>query len=125
VITFSLLLRLPALRSANLTGGRPMLLIFAAGYVVKFGLSWVSGSLWPGFRVGDLFGFGYLLPSIMALRVVKHGEPFKSVVPALVTLRRLPRLGRRVRPRALPTKTEEPAPHRRVAQPSLAFSGGR
>jgi hypothetical protein len=112
-ITFSLLLRLPALRSANLTGGRPMVLIFAAGYLVKFGLSWVSGSLWPGFRVGDLFGFGYLLPSIMALKVVKHGEPFQSIVPALVTslfgflLSSVAGYALHV---ALPTTTEEPAP---------------
>jgi hypothetical protein len=112
-IVFSLLLRLPALRSANLTGGRPMVLIFAAGYLVKFALSWVSGSLWPGFRVGDLFGFGYLLPAIMALRVVKHGEPFQSIVPALVTslfgftTSSVAGYALHV---ALPEATEEPAP---------------
>src|SRR6185436_2854315 len=112
-IVFSLLLRLPALRSANLTGGRPMVLIFAAGYLVKFALSWVSGSLWPGFRVGDLFGFGYLLPAIMALKVVKHGEPFQSIVPALVTslfgflTSSVAGYALHV---ALPEATEEPAP---------------
>lgn len=80
-----LLLRLPALRGANLTGGRPLVLAFITGYVVKFTIGWLVGGLWPGFAIRDLFGFGYLLSSIVALRMVKHGEVLRALVPALVT----------------------------------------
>lgn len=80
-----LLLRLPALRGANLTGGRPLVLAFFTGYVVKFVIGWLVGELWPGFAIRDLFGFGYLLSSIIALRMVKHGEVLRALVPALVT----------------------------------------
>ncbi|MFN7147393.1 MAG: poly-gamma-glutamate biosynthesis protein PgsC/CapC, partial [Myxococcota bacterium] len=77
--------RLPVLRTANLTGGRPLVLAFTLGYLTKFAMGWAFGGAWPGFAVRDLYGFGYLLSSIVALRIVKHGEPFRSVVPALVT----------------------------------------
>lgn len=82
---FGAVLRLPALRTANLTGGRPIVLVFVLGYILKFALAWGVGEAYPGFRVGELFGFGYLLPSIMALRIVRHGEPLQSMIPAVLT----------------------------------------
>ena len=78
-------LRLPALRGANLTGGRPLVLGFTLAWLVKFGLGWAVGSGWPGLRTHELFGFGYLLPTLMALRIVKFGDPFRSIGPTLVT----------------------------------------
>jgi hypothetical protein len=78
-------LRTPLLRTANLTGGRPMVLAFTLAYAVRYVLGWWLGDGAAGIAVRDLFGFGYLLSSILALRILKHGEIFRSVVPLVVT----------------------------------------
>jgi hypothetical protein len=65
------LLNLPMLRTANLTGGRPLILAFLVGYTLKFALGWTFAGLWPGLHVRALFGFGYLLPTMIALRVLR------------------------------------------------------
>ncbi len=75
--------RLPGFRTANLTGGRPLVLAFCLGYAARFALAWGLGGRWPGFAVRDLFGFGFLLSTIVALRIVKHKDVFRSVIPAL------------------------------------------
>lgn len=80
----AVLVRLPVVRNANLAGGRLMVLAFVSIYVVKFGLGWLVGLAWPGARIHDLFGFGYLLPTLMGLRMHKHGEPFRFVVPTFL-----------------------------------------
>lgn len=80
------LLRLPVLKTANLTGGRPLVLAFLVGYATKFLLGWTFAGLWPGLEVRSLFGFGYLLPTMIALRVLRAGDdPFRPIVPAVVT----------------------------------------
>ena len=80
------LLHVPVLRSANLTGGRPLVLAFLVGYATKFLLGWSFAEMWPGLEVRALFGFGYLLPTMIALRVLRAGnDPFRPIVPAVVT----------------------------------------
>ncbi len=81
-----LAVKLPGLRGANLTGGRPLVLAFCLGYALKFALGFVLGSLWPGLEVRELLGFGYLLPTMIALRVIRAGDDvFRPIVPAVVT----------------------------------------
>ncbi|MCB9777188.1 MAG: poly-gamma-glutamate biosynthesis protein PgsC/CapC [Alphaproteobacteria bacterium] len=84
-IALQLLLRLPWLRETNLAGGRMLVLAMLVGYTLKFGLGQILGAGWPGLRLRQLFGFGYLLPSIMALRIVRSGDPFRTLVPSLFT----------------------------------------
>lgn len=79
------LLKLPGLRGANFTGGRPLVTAFALGYLVKFVLGWTLGARWPGFEIRELFGFGYLLSSIVALRALRYGDILRGVVPAVLT----------------------------------------
>ena len=71
------------LRTANLSGLRPIVLAFAVSWVMKYALAWVSQGLWPGFRIGELFGFGYLLPAIMATRCWRHASLSRVLMPAL------------------------------------------
>jgi hypothetical protein len=80
----AVLVRLPVVRRANLAGGRLMVLAFVAIYLVKYGIGWIVGFAWPGARIHELFGFGYLLPTLMGLRMHKHGEPFRFLVPTFV-----------------------------------------
>lgn len=84
-VALQLVLRLPALREMNLAGGRTLILAMLLGYALKFGLGHLLGAGWPGLRLRQLFGFGYLLPALMALRIVRSGDPFRTIVPALAT----------------------------------------
>lgn len=81
----SVALRLPGLRGANLTGGRPLVLGFALAWLAKFALGWALMGGIGGLRTHELFGFGYLLPTLMALRIAKFGDPFRSLLPTLLT----------------------------------------
>lgn len=80
-----LVLRMPALREVNLAGGRTLVLAMLIAYSLKFLLGHLLGAGWPGLRLRQLFGFGYLLPALMALRMVRSGDPFRTIVPSLAT----------------------------------------
>ncbi|MCP4806808.1 MAG: hypothetical protein GY913_06905 [Proteobacteria bacterium] len=71
------------LRTANLSGLRPIVLAFAVSWVLKYVLAWAGQGLWPGFRIGELFGFGYLLPAIVGVRCYRHGYVARVLLPAL------------------------------------------
>ncbi|MFT4622134.1 MAG: hypothetical protein ACI8PZ_000790 [Myxococcota bacterium] len=77
--------RLPFLRTANLGGGRLLVLGFVLAYLLRFSVAWLVPALVPGWQVHDLFGFGYLLSTLIALRIHLHGDLFQSTVPAVVT----------------------------------------
>jgi hypothetical protein len=77
-----LLTRWP-LRTANVSGLRPIVLAFTLSWTLKFLLSWVFQEAWPGFRVGELFGFGYLLPAIVGVRCYRLGSVSRVLLPAL------------------------------------------
>lgn len=79
------LTRLPPLNTANLTGMRPLVLTFGVGYVVKLGFSWIASEHYPGLRVTDLFGFGYLLPSLIAVRCLRYRSFPRVLIPSLAT----------------------------------------
>lgn len=77
--------RLPGLRSANLTGGRPLVLAFVIAYVVRMfvarplnaNVSWLADV--------PLHGFGYLVPAMMALRIARSQDPMRVFGPLLAT----------------------------------------
>ncbi|MED5370704.1 MAG: poly-gamma-glutamate biosynthesis protein PgsC/CapC [Myxococcota bacterium] len=77
------LTRFSPLRSANLTGLRPIVLAFALSYLVKLVVAWIFQGTWPGFRIGEVFGFGYLLPAIISVRVYRYKGFARVLVPAL------------------------------------------
>ena len=74
-------LSIPWLRNSDMSGSRPLVLAFVLGFAAKFTLAIVAEGVWPGLSVRSLFGFGYLLPSIIAIRIVKHRDPFRVAVP--------------------------------------------
>lgn len=78
-------LRLPVLRGVNLTGGRPLVLAFSLAYGVKFLLGWLFAAGWVGVSGRDVFGYGYLLTSLLAARAVRYGDLFRVLVPAVTT----------------------------------------
>ncbi len=75
--------RLPWLRTANLTGMRPLMLAFVASYLVKLILSFGLADRYPGLRITDLFGFGYLLPALISVRCWRYGSLPRVIFPAV------------------------------------------
>jgi hypothetical protein len=81
----SAVLRLPWLRDREVEGPRAVVLCFAVGFAVKMVLAAAMSSRWPGYRPTDFFGFGYLLPSLLAERLLVRGRPVLALLPAAQT----------------------------------------
>ena len=74
-----LVLRLPWLRSANIEGGRKLLLFFNLSFAWKLVLGYALVVLAPEVKVTDLYGFGYLLPTLLAIRMHDAGAYVRIV----------------------------------------------
>jgi gamma-polyglutamate biosynthesis protein CapC len=95
-----LLLRLPGLRTMNLEGPRKIVLVFTASFALKYVLGWalaprlpwgpVLQDLLPAASVTDLYGFGYLVPSLLAAKMLQQEQLGRVLYPtyqaALVAL---------------------------------------
>ncbi|MBF5040769.1 hypothetical protein FGE12_00055 [Aggregicoccus sp. 17bor-14] len=78
-------LTLPGLRTANLEGPRKTVLVFTLGFVLKFCIGWALGGRVPGLKVTDLFGFGYLVPTLLAVKILQKQVVARIVLPSLHT----------------------------------------
>ncbi|HSG88227.1 MAG TPA: poly-gamma-glutamate biosynthesis protein PgsC/CapC [Pseudomonadales bacterium] len=63
------LLRIPALRDANIEGARKLLLFFNISFAWKMLLSVLLLTFLPSVKVSDFFAFGYLLSTLMAIKM--------------------------------------------------------
>jgi hypothetical protein len=68
------LLALPGLRTLNLEGPRKTVLVFFLGFALKWSLGWALGGRLPGLKVTDLFGFGYLVPTLLAVKILQKRD---------------------------------------------------
>ncbi len=73
------------LRSANLEGPRRLVIVFAVGFALKFVGCHLLAHRYPGLKATDYFGFGYLLPSLLALKVLQRGSLAVVLLPTLQT----------------------------------------
>ena len=85
VFVTRLVLFLPFLRTANLEGARRILLVFGLGFVLKFIACHYLAGNYPGIKATDYFGFGYLLPALLALKVLQKGSAAVILAPTLQT----------------------------------------
>jgi hypothetical protein len=85
VVAMTALVRLPWLRRANLEGARRVVACFVVGAFIKVLVATVMGRAAPGYRVTELFGFGYLLPSLLAERVLARSNLPLVLVPTAQT----------------------------------------
>ena len=78
----------PGLRTANIEGPRKVALVFAISFLLKWGLGWVvDPTAFGGTGVTDLFGFGYLLSSLLAVKILQKDTVGRIAVPtALVSV---------------------------------------
>lgn len=77
--------RLPWLRSANLTGGRPLVLAFTIAYAVRMFVARPLNANVPWLADVPLHGFGYLVPAMMALRIARSHDPMRVFGPLIAT----------------------------------------
>ncbi len=85
VVATRAVLMLPLLRTANLEGARRILLVFGLGFVLKFIACHYLAGNYPGIKATDYFGFGYLLPALLALKVLQKGSAAVILAPTLQT----------------------------------------
>jgi len=65
----SLLLRIPVFKNANIEGGRKILFFFNVGFIYHLTLAHLIVAYFPEQKVTDYFGFGYLLTTLLAIRM--------------------------------------------------------
>jgi hypothetical protein len=85
VAAMTILVRVRWFRHLNLEGARRVVACFAIGFALKTAIAVVVGRSAPGTRVTDLFGFGYLLPSLLAERVLSRGNLPLILLPTAQT----------------------------------------
>ena len=71
------------MKNISLEGPRKILLLFSIGFLIKWVAGFVIGSQLPGFKVTDLFGFGFLLPSLIAVKMWQRGSFNQILGPIL------------------------------------------
>ena len=79
----SIFVRLPKVRDWNLEGPRRVVMLFTIGYAIKSFLIAAFGAAIPSFTTTEIFGIGYLLPSLLALKIWQRKNPAMVLLPAL------------------------------------------
>ncbi|HWR89432.1 MAG TPA: poly-gamma-glutamate biosynthesis protein PgsC/CapC, partial [Dissulfurispiraceae bacterium] len=64
-----LVLRTPLFRTATIEGIRKILLFFHVSFAYKFALAYLMLWLTPETKITDFFGFGYLIPTLIAIKM--------------------------------------------------------
>jgi hypothetical protein len=63
-------LGLPAIRRLNFEGPRKVSVVFTIGFILKYIVGWSLYYLVPDARITDYFGFGYVLTSLLAAKML-------------------------------------------------------
>jgi hypothetical protein len=74
-----LVMKLPVIRTMNLEGARQLLLFFNVGFVYKLILGYAIIVWSPEQKVTDYYGFGYVLGTLMALKMYQKGIAIRFV----------------------------------------------
>lgn len=73
LVVADLVLRGPVFRNITMEGARKLLLFFNVSFAYKYLLSWGMILFMPQVKVSDWFGFGYLLATLIALKIHDKG----------------------------------------------------
>lgn len=68
-----LLMHKSPLQRYNLEGPRKLVLVFTTAYILKYIIAWVFTIYAPYIKVTDFFSFGYLLSSLLAIKILQRG----------------------------------------------------
>ncbi|HJX28202.1 MAG TPA: poly-gamma-glutamate biosynthesis protein PgsC/CapC, partial [Thermoanaerobaculia bacterium] len=73
------------LRESTVENARKTLLFFSVSYAYKLVLAWLVVLAAPGLKTTDLYGFGYLLPSLLAIKMHDKGIALRMTRATLQT----------------------------------------
>jgi len=76
-------LAVPMLKRRNLEGPRKLALVFTVGFCIKLAIGWLLVVWWPLLRLTDLFGFGYVLTSLIATKMLNLKKTGRVILPAV------------------------------------------
>lgn len=79
----SIALKLPLIRDINMEGARKFLLFFNIGFIYKLGLAHFLVYYWPTFKSSDAFGYGYMLSTLLAVKMHDKGILLKMTQSTL------------------------------------------
>ncbi|MDN7138102.1 poly-gamma-glutamate biosynthesis protein PgsC/CapC [Pseudidiomarina sp. 1ASP75-14] len=71
------LLKLPMIRNQNIEGARQLLLFFNISFVYKLILGYIIVIWFPAQKITDLYGFGYLLATLLAIKMYQKNIAIK------------------------------------------------
>jgi len=83
-LLFAGIRRIPVLKNLTLERGRMITTVFFITFVMKWGFASVFPS-YPGMRASDFFGFGYVLPALIATKILQRHGFFQVLVPIAMT----------------------------------------
>lgn len=75
------LLKTTRLGRANVEGARRLVLFFSIDYALRFAFAAFVGKTLPGADVVGLMGFGYLLPTLLAVKIAQRGNAPLVLLP--------------------------------------------
>lgn len=81
VMVATALLRHTRLGRANIEGPRRLVLFFTIDYAMRFAFAAIVGRSLPGADVVGLMGFGYLLPTLLAVKIAQRGSVAVVILP--------------------------------------------
>jgi len=64
-----LVLKMPLFKGITIEKGRKILLFFTISFIYKYIISYLIIYLIPGEKISDYYGFGYLLPTLVAIKM--------------------------------------------------------
>jgi gamma-polyglutamate biosynthesis protein CapC len=78
----SLVLQAPLFKRITMEGARKLLLFFNVSFVYKILLAYAILQWWPDLKISDYYGFGYLLPTLIAVKM--HDKQIMARMSAAV-----------------------------------------
>lgn len=82
---YSVFLRLPGVNAIDFGGPRRIVSVYAIAWVTKWAGAFAIATLQLGLPLTDLYGFGYLLTSLVVTRCHKTGSFLKTTTPIVWT----------------------------------------
>jgi gamma-polyglutamate biosynthesis protein CapC len=76
-------LRLPLIRHLDFEGPRKITLVFTLAFVWKLALGFTLAPLFPELKISDAYGFGYLLSSLLAVKMLGLRSVRAVLLPSL------------------------------------------
>jgi hypothetical protein len=73
------------IRNLNLEGPRKVCTVFTLAFLLKWAIGFSIGNHFPGLKITDLFAFGYLMSSLLAVRMLVRKSIRVVLLPALTT----------------------------------------